>query len=148
MCHFNITAWLSRIRMVCISVTRITLRIWSIHQYVIYKFTWHWRHNERDGTTKTPTSRLCNQPSRHISNKTSKLSVAGLCEGNSPLTCEFTSQRASNAGNVPFRDVIINADCCGWTCMLATAVFGVWRLRYHLIRKPLSGITSPQDSTR
>ena len=34
------------------------------------------------------------------SKKTSKLRVTGLCEGNSPLTGEFPSQRASNAENV------------------------------------------------
>ena len=32
--------------------------------------------------------------------KTSKLRVTGLCEGNSPMTGEFPSQRASNAENV------------------------------------------------
>ena len=32
--------------------------------------------------------------------KTSKLRVAGLCEGNSPLTGEFPAQMASNAENV------------------------------------------------
>ena len=32
--------------------------------------------------------------------KASKLSVTGLCEGNSPVTGEFPSQRASNAENV------------------------------------------------
>ena len=31
--------------------------------------------------------------------KTSKLRVAGLCEGNSPVTGEFPAQRASNAEN-------------------------------------------------
>ena len=31
--------------------------------------------------------------------KTSKLRVTGLCEGNSPVTGEFPSQRASNAEN-------------------------------------------------
>ena len=36
----------------------------------------------------------------HQSSKTSKLCVTGLCEGNSPVTGEFPSQRASNAENV------------------------------------------------
>ena len=35
--------------------------------------------------------------------KTSKLRVAGLCEGNSPMTGEFPAQRASNAENVSIR---------------------------------------------
>ena len=34
------------------------------------------------------------------SKKTSKLRVTGFCEGNSPVTGEFPTQRASNAGNV------------------------------------------------
>ena len=37
---------------------------------------------------------------RHRSKKTSKLRATGLCEGNSPVTGEFPSQRASNAENV------------------------------------------------
>ena len=38
--------------------------------------------------------------SRRRSKKTSKLRVSGLCEGNSPVTGEFPSHRASNAENV------------------------------------------------
>ena len=34
------------------------------------------------------------------SKKTSKLRVTGLCEGNSPVTGEFPTQKASNAENV------------------------------------------------
>ena len=37
---------------------------------------------------------------RHRSQKTSKLRVTGLCEGNSPVTAEFPAQKASNAENV------------------------------------------------
>ena len=40
--------------------------------------------------------------------KTSKLRVTGLCEGNSPVTGEFPSQRVSNAEIVPFDDVIMH----------------------------------------
>ena len=39
--------------------------------------------------------------------KTSKLSVTGLCAGNSPGTGEFPAQMASNAKMFPFDDVII-----------------------------------------
>ena len=42
------------------------------------------------------------------SKKTSKLRVAGLCEGNSPVTSEFPTQRASNAEMFPFDDVIMH----------------------------------------
>ena len=38
--------------------------------------------------------------SKHISKKTSKLRVTGLCVGNSPGTGEFPAQKASNAENV------------------------------------------------
>ena len=37
---------------------------------------------------------------RRGSKKTSKLRVTGICEGNSPVTGEFPSQRASNTENV------------------------------------------------
>ena len=39
--------------------------------------------------------------------KTSKLRVTGLCEGNSPGTGELPTQRASNAENISFDDVIM-----------------------------------------
>ena len=39
---------------------------------------------------------------RRRSKKTSKLSVTGLCAGNSPVTGEFPAQMASNAENVSF----------------------------------------------
>ena len=60
-----------------------------------------WRHNERDGvSTHQPHDCLLNRLFRCRSNKTSNLRVTGLCEGNSPLTGEFPTQRASNAENV------------------------------------------------
>ena len=60
-----------------------------------------WRHNGRDGVSNhrrldCPFHRLF----RRRSKKTSNLRVTGLCEGNSPVTGEFPSQRASNADNV------------------------------------------------
>ena len=60
-----------------------------------------WSHNEHDGVSNH--QRLCRflkRLFRRRSKKTSKLRVAGLCEGNSPVTGEFPSQRASNAENV------------------------------------------------
>ena len=60
-----------------------------------------WRHNEPDGASNhQPLDCLLNRLFRRRSKKTSKLRVSGLCEGNSPVTCEFLSQRASNAKNV------------------------------------------------
>ena len=60
-----------------------------------------WRHNECDGVSNhQPHDYLLNRLFRRRSKKTSKLRATGLCEGNSPVTGEFPSQRASNAENV------------------------------------------------
>ena len=68
-----------------------------------------WRHNGRDGVSNhQPRHCLLNRSYRRRTKKTSKLRVTGLCEGNSPVTDEFTAQMASNAENVPFDDVIMN----------------------------------------
>ena len=63
--------------------------------------TLQWRHNWRDGVSKHQShDRLLNRLSRCRSKKTSKLRVTGLCEGNSLVTGEFPTQRASNTENV------------------------------------------------
>ena len=63
--------------------------------------TLHWRHNERDGiSNRQPHDCLLNCLFRRWSNKTSKLHVTDLCVGNSPVTGEFPTQKASNAENV------------------------------------------------
>ena len=60
-----------------------------------------WRHNEHDGVSNhQPYDCLLNHLFRRRSKKTSNLRATGLCEGNSPLTGEFPSQRASNTENV------------------------------------------------
>ena len=46
---------------------------------------------------KSPAFPLCAQPFVRRSKKTSKLRVTGLCEGNSPVTGEFSAQRVGNA---------------------------------------------------
>ena len=51
-----------------------------------------WRHNERDGVSD-------HQPHDCLLNRLFRR-VTGLCEGNSPVTDEFLTQRASNAENV------------------------------------------------
>ena len=57
-----------------------------------------WRHNGRDSVSNhQPYDCLLNCLFRHISKKTSKLRVTGLCVGNLPLTSEFPAQMASNA---------------------------------------------------
>ena len=60
-----------------------------------------WRHNEHDGVSNhQPYGFLLNCLFMRRSKKTSRLRVTGLCDGNSPVTGEFPSQRASNAENV------------------------------------------------
>ena len=54
-----------------------------------------------------PHDCLLNHLLRRTSKKTSKQHVTGLCEGNSPVAGEFPAQRASNAENVSFDDVIM-----------------------------------------
>ena len=67
-----------------------------------------WRHNGRDGVSNhQPHDCLLNRLSRCRSEKTSKLHVTGLCAGNSPVTGEFSAQKASNAEMFPFDDVIM-----------------------------------------
>ena len=55
---------------------------------------------------------------RRRSKNTSKLRVAGLCDGNSPVTGEFSAQSANNAENVSIwwrhhatTDTGINSTC-------------------------------------
>ena len=64
-------------------------------------FTLQLRHNRPDGVSNhRHLNWLFNRLFRRRSKKTSKLRVTALCEGNSPVTGEFPSQRASNAENV------------------------------------------------
>ena len=56
--------------------------------------------NGRDGVSNHQSHNcLCNRLFRRRSKKTSKLGVTGLCAGNSPVTGEFPTQRASYAKN-------------------------------------------------
>ena len=71
------------------------------------KFTWpSWfslqqNHNEYDGISNHQRlDYLLNRLFRCRSKKTSKLRVTGICEGNSPVTGEFPTQRASNVENI------------------------------------------------
>ena len=49
---------------------------------------------------KSPACRMFAQPFVQAQIKTSKLRVTGLCQGNSPVTGGFPSQKASNSGSV------------------------------------------------
>ena len=60
-----------------------------------------WRHNEHDGVSNhRRRDCLLNCLFRRRSKKRPKLHVTGLCEGNSPVTGEFPTQRANNAEDV------------------------------------------------
>ena len=73
-------------------VTYNTIRPWWL--------TLHWRHNGHDGVSNhQPHDSLLNCLFRSRLKQTSKLCVIGLCAGNSPVTGEFTAQKASNAEN-------------------------------------------------
>ena len=60
-----------------------------------------WRHNEGDGVSNhQPHDCLLKRLFGRRSKKTSKLRINGLYVGNSPVTGEFPTQRASKAENV------------------------------------------------
>ena len=60
-----------------------------------------WPHNEHNGVPNhQPHDCLLNRLFWCRSKKTSKLRFTGLCEGNSPVTGEFPTQRASTVENV------------------------------------------------
>ena len=60
-----------------------------------------WRHNERDGVLNHQHfDCLLNTLFKCMWKKTSKLRITGLSEGNSPVTGEFSAQKASNAEKV------------------------------------------------
>ena len=67
----------------------------------LWNVSLQWCHNEHDGISNHwCIDYLLNHLFRRRSKKTSKLRVTGLCEGNSPVTGEFPTQRASNVENV------------------------------------------------
>ena len=69
--------------------------------YAVGSVVLQWRYNEHNGVSNhRRLDRLLKCLFRRRSKKTSKLSVTGLCAGNSPVTGEFPAQMASNAENV------------------------------------------------
>ena len=68
--------------------------------YINIYWQLHWRHYGRDGVSNhQPYDCLLNHLCRRRWKKTSKLLVTDLRAGNSPVTGEFPTQRASNAEN-------------------------------------------------
>ena len=96
-----------------------------------YQQTWYslqLHHNKHDGISnhRPPHDCLLKRLFRRRSKKTLKLHITGLCEGNSPVTGEFPTQRASNAEMFPFDDVIL------WLCKIKPCVYFM-RHTAHLI---------------
>ena len=92
----------------------------QLHSHEIQPLQWH--HNERDGISNhRPHYCLLNCLFSRRSKKTSKLCVTGLCEGNSPVTGEFPTQRVSNAENVSI----------WWHHHVYVACFGVPNMLSH-----------------
>ena len=72
-----------------------------------------WRHDECHGASNHRRfDCLRNRLFRRRSEKTSKIRVTGLCEGNSSVTGEFPAQRASNAENVSIRRHHVSDQSC------------------------------------
>ena len=67
-----------------------------------------WGHNERDGVSNhQPHDCLLKRLFRRRPKKTSKLHIAGLCAGNSPVTGEFPHKWPVTRRMFPFDDVIM-----------------------------------------
>ena len=85
-------------------------------------FLFQWRPDEKDGVSNSR------------SNKTSKLCVTGLREGNPPVIGEFPTQRASNAENVSIsrRHHVDESFISGMKVVILTAYFQCshWR-KFH-----------------
>ena len=86
-----------------------SLNSYSCSAFIIMKYhavcntvpSLQWRHNEHDGVSNHRRLEcLLNPLFRRRSKKILKLRVAGLCEGNPPVTGGFLSQRPSNSENV------------------------------------------------
>ena len=65
------------------------------------KLILQWRHNEHDSLSNhQPRDCLPNHLFRRRAKKTSMLRSTGRCAGNSPVTCDFPTQKSSYAENV------------------------------------------------
>ena len=84
-----------------ISGIHVIYRLWNILStlpgFVQVYLSLQWRHNDGDGVSNHRRIHyLLNRLFRSKSKKTSKLRGTGLCKGNSPVTGEFITQRATS----------------------------------------------------
>ena len=108
------------------------------HHCTAPQISLHWRHNENDGfSNHQPHDYLLNRLFRRRSKKASKLCVTDLCEGNSPVTGEFLTQKASNAKNVPFDDVVMWCVSEGYPILLSKI-----HVKFHVGWQGFSNVAS------
>ena len=70
------------------------MHLWPLIFVVRAQTPLQWRHNERDGVSNhRRLDCLLNRLFGRRSNKTPKLCVIGLCEGNSPVTNEYPAHK-------------------------------------------------------
>ena len=94
------------------------------HYYLIMTFrkSLQWCHNECNGLSNyRHLDCLLNRLFRCRSEKTSKLRITGLCEGNPPVTGRFPSQRVSTKKNFSI----------GWGEMEELVELGNWYSEPH-----------------
>ena len=100
---------------------------------------------------KSPASPLFAQLSiqAQIKKKTSKLHVTGLCAGNSPVTGEFPTQKASNAESVSiwWRHDVSGRHCGSYALWQLVTHLGVgtyaWNLDYNKVYRIMSRLNKP-----
>ena len=108
----------------------VLFEIWIVYTISdMFRFySLQWRHNEPHGVSNhRRLGCLLNLLFRRRSNKTSKLRVTGLYEGNSPVTGEFPTQRNSDAENVSiwWRHHVSRAD------ILRSSFFSLARVEFN-----------------
>ena len=104
LCYHSLVTWSLVMNSSREEFRRLWPKKWNDDMITLYVASWlaplQRRHNGCDGVSNhQPHDCLFNRLFRRISKKTSKLRFTGLCEGNSPVTGEFPTQRASNAEN-------------------------------------------------
>ena len=112
----HISAMTADVNLCLGSIVGTSALIWLAPNKIL-EISLQWHHNGHDSVSNCRClDFLIMGLFRCRSKKASELCVTGHCEGNSPVTSEFPSQRASNAGNVSFDDVVM------WTAISSMSV--------------------------
>ena len=99
---------------------------------VLDTFPLQWRHNQcKSVSNHRRHDCLFNRLFRRRSKKTSKFRVAGICEGNSPVTDEYFAQRAIpvTRNMFPFDDVIMFS--CGLIVLNHRYILALNEIKSH-----------------